>query len=204
MDDMVDTAGTLCKAAGALKDHGAKKVLAYCVHPVLSGAAVSRINESALDELVVTDTIPLNEEAQKCSRIRQLSVADVLARVGINLQLQNVEWAQWLSGTYGSKNYDLTLISHVEPFDLGNYAKPDYYWGYQSVPFNALYEQIKNAARATDRARLLAEAQRLLAEDAVHAFLYQPQWVTVANKNLRGLWKDMPVFVNDLSALSWA
>ncbi len=72
------------------------------------------------------------------------------------------------------------------------------------MPFNALYEQIKNAARATDRARLLAEAQRLLAEDAVHAFLYQPQWVTVANKNLRGLWKDMPVFVNDLSALSWA
>ncbi len=79
MDDMVDTAGTLCKAASALKDHGAKKVLAYCVHPVLSGAAVSRINDSALDELVVTDTIPLNEEAQKCSTIRQLSVADVLA-----------------------------------------------------------------------------------------------------------------------------
>jgi ribose-phosphate pyrophosphokinase len=79
MDDMVDTAGTLCKAASALKKHGAKKVLAYCVHPVLSGAAVSRINDSAIDELVVTDTIPLNEEAQKSPRIRQLSVADVLA-----------------------------------------------------------------------------------------------------------------------------
>ncbi|WP_301102432.1 ribose-phosphate pyrophosphokinase [Propionivibrio sp.] len=79
MDDMVDTAGTLCKAAAALKNNGAKKVLAYCVHPVLSGAAVSRINDSALDELVVTDTIPLSVEAQKSSRIRQLSVADVLA-----------------------------------------------------------------------------------------------------------------------------
>ena len=79
MDDMVDTAGTLCKAAAALKEHGAKKVLAYCVHPVLSGAAVSRINDSAIDELVVTDTIPLAEDAQKSSRIRQLSVADVLA-----------------------------------------------------------------------------------------------------------------------------
>ena len=79
MDDIVDTAGTLCKAAGALKSNGAKKVLAYCVHPVLSGAAVSRINDSDLDELVVTDTIPLNEEARKCKRIRQLSVADVLA-----------------------------------------------------------------------------------------------------------------------------
>ena len=65
--------------AAALKEHGAKRVLAYCVHPVLSGAAISRINDSALDELVVTDTIPLSEEAQKSPRIRQLSVADVLA-----------------------------------------------------------------------------------------------------------------------------
>ena len=79
MDDIVDTAGTLCKAAAALKARGAKKVLAYCAHAVLSGPAVSRINDSALDELVVTDTIPLNEEAQKSPRIRSLSVADVLA-----------------------------------------------------------------------------------------------------------------------------
>jgi len=79
MDDMVDTAGTLCKAAAALKENGARKVLAYCVHPVLSGAAVSRINDSVLDELVVTDTIPLSDEAHKSQRIRQLSVADVLA-----------------------------------------------------------------------------------------------------------------------------
>ena len=79
MDDIVDTAGTLCKAAAALKDHGAKRVVAYCVHPVLSGAAISRINDSALDELVVTDTIPLREDARACSKIRQLSVAELLA-----------------------------------------------------------------------------------------------------------------------------
>jgi ribose-phosphate pyrophosphokinase len=79
MDDIVDTAGTLCKAAAALKARGAKKVLAYCAHAVLSGPAVSRINESMLDELVVTDTISLSDEAQKSPRIRQLSVADVLA-----------------------------------------------------------------------------------------------------------------------------
>ncbi|MDR0378428.1 MAG: ribose-phosphate pyrophosphokinase [Candidatus Accumulibacter sp.] len=79
MDDMVDTAGTLCKAASALKENGATKVLAYCVHPVLSGEAVDRIGRSALDELVVTDTIPLSDEAQRCRMIRQLSVADVLA-----------------------------------------------------------------------------------------------------------------------------
>jgi ribose-phosphate pyrophosphokinase len=79
MDDMVDTAGTLCKAAAALKENGAKKVLAYCVHPVLSGSAVERIRESVIDELVVTDTIPLSEEATRCKTIRQLSVADVFA-----------------------------------------------------------------------------------------------------------------------------
>ena len=79
MDDLVDTAGTLCKAAAALKENGAKRVLAYCVHAVLSGAAVARISESTIDELVVTDTIPLTDEAQKCRKIRQLSVADVLA-----------------------------------------------------------------------------------------------------------------------------
>uniref|UniRef100_UPI0026110BED ribose-phosphate pyrophosphokinase n=1 Tax=Thauera sp. TaxID=1905334 RepID=UPI0026110BED len=79
MDDIVDTAGTLCKAAAALKQHGAKRVLSYCTHAVLSGAAVSRINESELDELVVTDTIPLREDAKACSRIRQISVASLLA-----------------------------------------------------------------------------------------------------------------------------
>ena len=79
MDDIVDTAGTLCKAAAALKKHGAKRVLSYCTHAVLSGAAVSRINDSELDELVVTDTIPLRDDAKACPRIRQISVASLLA-----------------------------------------------------------------------------------------------------------------------------
>jgi ribose-phosphate pyrophosphokinase len=79
MDDLVDTANTLCEAARALKEHGAEKVVAYCTHPVLSGPAVERIMNSHLDELVVTDTIPLREEAKNCSRIRQLSVAELMA-----------------------------------------------------------------------------------------------------------------------------
>ncbi len=79
MDDMVDTANTLCKAAQALKERGAAKVLAYCTHPVLSGGAVQRIDTSQLDELVVVDTIPLNRDAQKSPRIRQISCAPLLA-----------------------------------------------------------------------------------------------------------------------------
>ena len=131
-------------------------------------------------------------------------IASQLAKVGINLKLQNVEWAQWLSGTYGNKNYDLTIISHVEPFDLGNFAKPGYYWNYESPKFNDLYNKYKTSPREADRKKLVADIQRLLAEDSVAAWLYQPQWVTVANKNIKGLWKDMPLFVNDLAALSWA
>jgi ribose-phosphate pyrophosphokinase len=79
VDDLVDTAGTLCQAADALKDHGADKVVAYCTHAVLSGKAIDNIKASQLDELVVTDTIPLREEAQTCGRIRQLSIAELLA-----------------------------------------------------------------------------------------------------------------------------
>jgi ribose-phosphate pyrophosphokinase len=79
MDDMVDTANTLCEAANALKANGAKRVIAYCTHAVLSGSAVERVNNSALDELVVTDTIPLRDEARASARIRQLSVANLMA-----------------------------------------------------------------------------------------------------------------------------
>jgi len=78
-DDIVDTAGTLCQAAGALKEKGAERVVAYCTHAVLSGRAVEKIEKSALDELVVTDTIPLDEQAGACPRIRQVSVAELLA-----------------------------------------------------------------------------------------------------------------------------
>ncbi len=79
VDDMVDTAGTLCKAADALKEHGAAKVIAYCTHPVLSGNALENIKNSQLDELVVTDTIPLSDDAKAISKIRELTIADLLA-----------------------------------------------------------------------------------------------------------------------------
>ena len=85
MDDMVDTAGTLTKAADALKAEGALKVIAYCTHPVLSGGAVKRITESSLDELVVTDTIPLSQEAAQCGRIRAITCAGLMAETMIRI-----------------------------------------------------------------------------------------------------------------------
>jgi peptide/nickel transport system substrate-binding protein len=150
--------------------------------------------------LELTLTLPPPPYARQGGEV----IAAELAKIGINAKLQNVEWAQWLSGTYGARNYDLTIISHVEPFDLGNFAKPDYYWNYTSPKFNDLYNRYKTSPRAADRNKLVGDIQRLLAEDSVHAFLYQPQWITVANKNIKGLWKDMPIFVNDVAALSWS
>ncbi len=85
LDDLVDTAGTLCKAAHALKEHGAERVLSYCTHAVLSGTAVARITDSELDELVVTDTNPLREDARACPKIRQISIAELLAETMLRI-----------------------------------------------------------------------------------------------------------------------
>lgn len=130
-------------------------------------------------------------------------IAAMLDKVGIKAKMENIEWAQWLSGVYKDKAYDLTVIAHVEPLDFGNFARPGYYWGYDSPQFNALWAKTQATAKADERNALMGEAQRLVADDAVAAYLYQPTWITVANARLKGLWKDVPLFANDLSALSW-
>ncbi len=92
---------------------------------------------------------------------------------------------------------------HVEPLDFGNFARPGYYWNYESPKFNELWAKVNTTADTAQRNQLLAEAQRLVADDAVAAYLYQPTWITVAKAGLKGLWKDVPILANDLSALSW-
>ncbi len=149
--------------------------------------------------LVLTLKLPPTPYARQSGEL----IAAELGKAGFEIKIENIEWAQWMSGVYTAHNYDLTLISHVEPLDLGNYAKPGYYWGYDSAEFNKLYTQLMSTPAEADRLKLLGDAQRLLARDAVNVFLYQPQWITVANKSLKGLWVDMPIFVNDLAALSW-
>ena len=130
-------------------------------------------------------------------------IAAMLAKVGINAKIENVEWAQWLSGVYGQKAYDLTVILHAEPLDFGNFARPNYYWGYESAEFNALWAKINATIQPDERNRLLADAQRLVANDAVAAYLYQPTFITIAHARVQGLWKDVPAFVNDIAAWRW-
>ena len=131
-------------------------------------------------------------------------LAAQLAKVGIIARIENVEWAQWLSQVFtGPHNFDLTIVSHVEPFDLVKLTESDYYLGYHSDSFNQLYKQIMATPGDADRARLLGDAQRMLATDAVAGFLFQPQWITIANKKLKGVWKEVPQFENDFSGWSW-
>jgi peptide/nickel transport system substrate-binding protein len=130
-------------------------------------------------------------------------VAAELAEVGINAKIQDVEWAQWLGSVYKDKNYDLTIISHVEPLDIGIYANPNYYFQYDSPAFRDIYAKIATAPNLDAFKAALGEAQKKLAEDSVNAFLFQLPNVTVADAKLKGLWKNAPIFVNDLSAMSW-
>jgi peptide/nickel transport system substrate-binding protein len=133
-------------------------------------------------------------------------LAAQLAKVGITAKIENLEWAQWLSGVFnptGPQNYDLTIVSHVEPFDLVKYTEDNYYTGYKSEAFNALYKKIAESANDADRAKLLGDAQRMLATDAAAGFLFQPQLITITNKKLKGVWREVPLFANNFSEWSW-
>lgn len=158
-----------------------------------------------LHQAGITPPLELTMKLPPVSYARQGGevIASQLAKVGINVKIENVEWAQWMSGVYGQKAYDLTIVSHVEPLDFGNFARPNYYWGYESKAFNDLWAKINATVKPEDRNKLMAEAQKMVAEEAVAAYLYQPTGITVANARVKGLWKDMPLSANDLSAMSW-
>jgi peptide/nickel transport system substrate-binding protein len=130
-------------------------------------------------------------------------IAAQLAKIGIVCKIENVEWAQWLSGVYRDKQYDLSIISHVEPLDLMRYAEPDYYWQYDSQAFRDIMVRVNSLPNGTERLKALGDAQRQLADDAVNAWLFQFAPLSVADKRLKGLWKDSPVFANDLTAAYW-
>jgi len=129
-------------------------------------------------------------------------IAAQLAKVGIIAKIENVEWAQWLGGTFKG-NFDLTVISHVEPLDFDRYADPAYYWGYNSKAYNDLFAKYNSTTDAKGRLKLIGDIQRQLASDSVNVYLYQLPQFAVGKKQLKGLWSSSPVFANDLSALAW-
>jgi peptide/nickel transport system substrate-binding protein len=130
-------------------------------------------------------------------------IAAELAEVGVEAKIENVEWAQWLSGVFKGKNFDLTIVSHVEPLDIGIYANPDYYFQYDSQAFRDIFARLQAAPDLEAFKSAIGDAQRLIVKDCVNVFLFQYPNVTVADAKLQGLWKNAPIFVNDVAGMSW-
>jgi len=148
--------------------------------------------------LNVTLTLPPPQYARKGGEV----IAAQLAKVGVIAKIENVEWAQWLSGPFKG-NFDLTVINHVEPLDFMQYANTGYYWGYDSKAFRDLTTKYAAESNAKERLKLFADIQKQIATDSVNAFIFNPSQVAVSKKGLKGVWSSSPIFANDLAALSW-
>ena len=131
-------------------------------------------------------------------------IAIQFAEVGIQLELINVEWAQWIEDVFSNKDYDLTIVSHVEPFDIGNYANPDYYYGYDNPEFQALIETLNGTTDDAERKELAIEAQTILAEDAVNGYLFELAQTGVWDARLSGMWQNSPIEGLVLRDIQWA
>lgn len=147
----------------------------------------------------LTLTLPPVDYARRSGEI----VAVQLGRIGIRVKIEEVEWARWLDVVYTQKNYDLSIVSHVEPMDITIYGNPNYYFQYDSAP---LRDALARANRATDVAeqnRAWGDAQRIITQDAVNVFLFQLPKVAVAKKGLTGLWRNWPMTLDDVAAMRW-
>ena len=152
------------------------------------------------DGLELTLHLPPPSYARRGGEI----VAAMLADVGITANIENVEWAQWLENVYRERQYAITIISHVEPMDIGRiYSDPGYYMQYDSAAFREIHDRFVAAKSKEEQFRELEAAQRLVAEDAVNGFLFQLAKLGVAQKGLTGMWPSWPAFINDVSALRW-
>ncbi|WP_460449496.1 ABC transporter substrate-binding protein [Alsobacter sp. SYSU BS001988] len=130
-------------------------------------------------------------------------IASQLKAVGLEVEIVPMEWAQWLSDVFKGKNYDMTIISHVEPLDLDIYARDDYYFDYKSPAYRAIYAELAATADQAKRVELYKKAQEQIAEDAVNVFLFLLPKSGVWSAELQGLWENAPIPANDLTEVSW-
>jgi peptide/nickel transport system substrate-binding protein len=131
-------------------------------------------------------------------------IAAQLAQVGIRAEIVNVEWAQWLETVFRGKTFGLTIVSHTEPMDIGIYANPDYYFQYDNPTLQDLMRTLNATTDPGARTALLAEAQTIIANDAVNGYLFQLAALSVARAGVQGLWTNAPTQATDLTGVSWA
>ena len=126
-----------------------------------------------------------------------------LRQVGIDMKIEKFQWAQWLEVVFRSRDYDLAIISHVDPMDIANYSLPNYFYQYNSEPFQDIWRQVELSTNDEEQRDWLHKAQRTLAEDVPVAFLYQTTHLTVARKGLQGVWKSLPHYIADMTSVEW-
>jgi peptide/nickel transport system substrate-binding protein len=131
-------------------------------------------------------------------------IAAQLAEVGIKAEIINVEWAQWLETVFRGKDFGLTIVSHTEPFDIGIYARPDYYFQYDNPEFQALMTKLNATADPAMRSEMIATAQTTISQDYVNGYLFQLAFPTVADAKVKGLWENAPTQATDLTGVSWS
>ncbi|WP_411351686.1 ABC transporter substrate-binding protein [Leisingera aquaemixtae] len=131
-------------------------------------------------------------------------IAAQLAAVGIKAEIINVEWAQWLESVFNGKSFGLTIVSHTEPMDIGIYARPEYYFQYDSKALQELMNRLTATTGPDSRTALLQDAQEMIAADYVNGYLFQLAKLGVAKAGLQGLWENAPTAAIDLTAVSWA
>lgn len=130
-------------------------------------------------------------------------VAAQLRKIGIDLEVIPVEWGVWVPEVFKAKDYDLTIVSHTEPMDIGIYGRKDYYFNYTSDAFNATMAKLNETTGEADRYALMAQAQKTISDDAVNGFMFQLAKAGVWNAKIDGLWENSPVQANDLTGVSW-
>ncbi|HEV7416610.1 MAG TPA: ABC transporter substrate-binding protein [Tianweitania sediminis] len=161
--------------------------------------AKALLAEAGASNLNVTLKMPPPPYARQGGEI----IAAELSQIGINVELIPVEWAQWLDQVFKNKDFDLTIISHVEPNDIDIYSRPDYYIGYQNPEFNKLIEELNVTSDQAKRNELYGQAQKMLSEDAPVGFLFQLPKIGVWDAKLEGLWENTPTPANDLTKVRW-
>ncbi len=130
-------------------------------------------------------------------------VASQLKEIGINLEIIPLEWAQWLEQVFKGKDYDLTIVSHTEPNDIGIYARKDYYFQYDNPAFDKVIAELDVTSDQAKRNELYGQAQKILADDAVNGFMFELAKIGVWNAKVEGLWENSPVQANDLTDVRW-
>jgi peptide/nickel transport system substrate-binding protein len=162
-------------------------------------AARALLAEAAPDGLTLRLALPPPSYARRGGEI----IAAQLREVGIETQITNLEWAQWLEQVFRGHDFDLTIVSHTEPMDIGIYARPDYYFQYARPEFVALNDMLATTSDPAERSSLMAQMQRMIADDYVNGYLFQLAKTGVANANIEGLWENSPTQANDLTAVRW-